>query len=400
MTRREHLFLIATSLTMAAAAISFVVHPPEIGTMPPPADARVLAQRIARHPADWEAASALAEVSLDTQNPQRVALWRAAYQQATMLAPERTDPGNSFARAAFFHWAELSPQDQRAALAAFAPLLRRPGTFARMARPLFELTGDLSILRSSHPPTEDAIRSLMALALPNGLFADYRQLRTDLARQVLADFSERRNAATPEDLIAQFPRPPFHADAEPLIEALLQTLHSRPLFENPGNPVTVEGIIDYALRHDLQPLDGLEFVARSPGAASPETRLKLARKLNLTAVAQQLEIAFQDPRRVRPQESEWQGGCGTDVCNRVWRNITAAHGIALTISTGETDNVPAYVEIYVDDALRAEGETGPKREFVAAAGSNGTHRIEVVLANPTTRNGGRRRVHIDSITTL
>jgi hypothetical protein len=33
-------------------------------------------------------------------------------------------------------------------------------------------------------------------------------------------------------------------------------------------------------------------------------------------------------------------------------------------------------------------------------GSPGRHRVEVVLANPLTRNGFARRVHIAGITTL
>lgn len=79
--------------------------------------------------------------------------------------------------------------------------------------------------------------------------------------------------------------------------------------------------------------------------------------------------------------------------------IEAAHGIALTLETVQADEVPAYVEIYVDDDLRAEGEVGPKRDFIVPVGS-GAHQIELVLANPLTRNRSPRRVHIASITAL
>ncbi len=399
MTRPERVILISIALAMTGAAALFVLHPPEIGASPPPGDPRILAPRVARHPTDWEAASALTEVSLDARVRNPPALWRAAYAHAAMLAPERLDPANAFARAAFFHWPELSERERRDALTAFAPLLRRPFTFGRMAKPLFDLTGDLSILRNAHPPTEDAIRLLIAIAVTSGRFADYRALRTDLTRQRLEGFALRRNTATPEELITQFPVPPYHADSEPLMTRLLEELHNRPLTNNPGSLPTVEGVLDYSLRHSLRPLDGLEAIARTPGAASNERRLQLAQQLKMTTLAKQLE-GFNDPRRVRPNESEWQDLCGTEVCYHGWRMIDAAHGVAVTVSPIEIDSVPAYVEIYIDDALRAEGEAAAKATFVAAVGSPGRHRVEVLLANATTRNGRPRRIHIESITTL
>ena len=62
--------------------------------------------------------------------------------------------------------------------------------------------------------------------------------------------------------------------------------------------------------------------------------------------------------------------------------------VALNIQTVQTDNVPAYVEIYVDDVLR--GGRGSRRRNATSSfrsGIRGTHRVEVVLANPMTRNG-------------
>jgi hypothetical protein len=398
--RGTRLFLISVAATMMAAVIVFLVHPPQFRWVSPSTDARALAARVARHPTDWEAASALSEVALDSRLDNKVALWRASYEHASLLAPERSDPANAFARAAFFHWTELSTKDQHDALAAFAPLLRDPAMFARMAKPLFELTGDLSILDHAHPPTDYAIGTLISLALPNGLFADYRNLRGDLERRRVDNFAARRPTDTPSELISRFPDPPYHADAEPMIAGLLEELHRRPLDDNPNRPVSVDAIVDYALRHGLGPLDGLEVITRKPDAASVATRIKLARNLGLTNLAAQLELASSDPRRVQSLDSEWQGLCDNDVCHRAWRTIEAEHGVELNIETVQTDNVPAYVEIYLDDILRAEGEVSPKRDFIVPVGNPGTHRVEIVLANPMTRNRFPRRIHVAGITAL
>jgi hypothetical protein len=385
---------------MLIAAAVFLLDPPEIVTAPTSADASLLAARIARHPVDWPAASALTEVALDTRLETRVQLWRAAYEHASLLAPERADPRNAFARAAFFHWTELSDKDRRDALKAYATLLRDTTTFHRMARPIFELTGDLSYLQQSGPPDADTTAWLISMALPNGKFDEYRALRRERQQQHNREFTAKIHTATPEELVAGFPSPPYHAEMEPMITALLDELHQRPLSENPGRPDLLDAIIDYALRHGLGPLDGMEVISRSPGAASTETRIKLARALGLNERASQLELASSDPRRVPPNDRDWQGLCQTDICTRAWRVVDARHGIALTIESVKTDEVPPYVEIYVDDILRAEGEVSPKRDFILPAGESGPHRVEVVLANPTTRNQSERRIRVKSLTTL
>lgn len=398
--RASRLFLISVAVTMTTAAIVFLVRPPQFQWMRTSTDARALAERMAWHPTDWDAASALTEVALDTPVSKRIVLWRAAYEDASMLAPESSDPANAFARAAFFHWTELSAKDQRDALAAFSPLLRDPAMFGRMAKPIFELTGNLSMLRRSHPTTEYSVEMLISLALANGFFADYRALRGELERQRIDDFAARRHTATPEELIVGFPGPPYHTDAEPLITALLEELHRRPLDDNPNRPAVIDAIVDYSLRHGIGPLDGLEVITRKPGAASVATRLTLARRLGLTKLARQIETASNDPRQVQVLDSEWQGLCEKDVCYHAWRTIEAEHAVALRMETVQTDNVPAYVEIYLDDVLRAEGEVGPQRDFIVPVGNSGVHRVEIVLADPMTRNRFPRRLHIASITTL
>ena len=398
--RGPQAFLLIAAMTMIAAAAAFFFRPPEIGIVKPGGDAHVLAARIARHPTDWPAASALTEVALDTRLDSRVLLWRSAYEHASLLAPERNDPPNAFARAAFFHWPELSEKDHQDALGAYARLLHDPAVFARMARPIFELTGDLPFLQRSGPPNADTLAWLSSLASASGRFTDYRAMRKALQQKRIEEFQTRLRTDSPEELQEHFPSPPYHAAEEPLIKALLTELHQRPLSEGAGRREVNDGIIDYALRHDLGPLDGLEVISRSPGAASVETRIKLALALGLKERAAQLQAASNDPRRVLPNDHDWQELCGSDICKRSWRMIEAGHGIALTLQTAQTDDLPAYVEIYVDDELRAEGEVGLKRDFVVPAGTRGTHRIEVMLVNPLTRNLASRRVRATSITTL
>ncbi|HXA16773.1 MAG TPA: hypothetical protein VN380_07275 [Thermoanaerobaculia bacterium] len=394
------LCLIGIAAAMTAAAIVFVLRPPQFRWTRTSPDASVLVARIAGHPTDWEAASALAEVALDAKRGNRVALWHAAYVHASLLAPDNKEPATAFARDAFFHWTELSEKDKRDVMAAYGPLLRDPVLFGRMARPLFELTGDLSILHRAGPLTADTPATLISLALPNGLFADYRSLRPELQKKRLEDFVSRRSTVMPEELVAQFPAPPYHTDDEPLIRALLDELHRRPLQDDPGRPNVVDGIVDYASRHNLEPLDGLEIVTRKPGAAGVATQIKIARALGLGERAAQLEMASNDPRRVETNVFEWQGLCEKDLCTRAWRMIDAEHGVALTLETAQSDEVPGYVEIYIDDDLRAEGEVGPRRDFIVPVGNRGAHRIELVLVNPTTRNRASRRIHIASITAL
>jgi hypothetical protein len=394
------LCLIAISVTMAASAIVFLLRPPQFRWRRTSTDASVLVARIAKHPTDWEAASALTEVVLDTRLSNRLAIWRGAYEHASLMAPDFKDPATAFARGGFFHWTELTEKDKRDVLLAYGPVLSDPAVFARMARPLFELTGDLSTLRRCGPPTADTPATLMSLALPNGLFDDYRSLRGELQQRRRADFASRRRSEAPEELVQRFPGPPYHTDEEPLIRALLDELHRRPLENSPDRPNVIDGIVAYALRHHVEPLDGLEIITRKPGSASIATQIELATALGLKDRATQLTVASTDPQRGERNVFEWQGLCEKDLCARTWRMMEAQHAIAVTLETAQSDEVPAYVEIYVDDDLRAEGEVGPKRDFVLPVGNSGVHQIELVLANPVTRNRAPRRVRIASITAL
>ena len=75
----------------------------------------------------------------------------------------------------------------------------------------------------------------------------------------------------------------------------------------------------------------------------------------------------------------------------LWSNGTS---YVLKLTTVQSDEVPPYAEIYVDDALRDEGAVSPAL-LTSAELLAGIHRIDVRLANPMTRNAVRRRVRIE-----
>jgi hypothetical protein len=69
---------------------------------------------------------------------------------------------------------------------------------------------------------------------------------------------------------------------------------------------------------------------------------------------------------------------------------------SLTIETVKTDEVPPYVEVYLDDARVGEGEIGKERSFAVPA-SAGLHRLRVQVPNLLTRNGAARLVRVVSV---
>src|SRR5438132_444344 len=173
----------AWALGFGVLAIAyFAVRPsPSRGALPD--DPRALAARVAAHPADWLAASALAEKALDMRVRDPRELWRVSGALASSLAPLLPEPRASLARGAFFHWSELTAGDRRWVLDAYAPLLRQVTTFETMELPLFSLTGDLAYLRRVGPPGPSTTLRLAQIAAINGLFADYRGLRAELPPQ-------------------------------------------------------------------------------------------------------------------------------------------------------------------------------------------------------------------------
>ena len=373
---------------------------------------------IAQHPADYRTASAITDQALDLNTPddrRRFALWRAAHELSVHLAPLRQSPHASFVRAGLFHWYELPEADRAAVLREIEPLLRDADFFRHTYRPLFELTGDLALLRRGNPGTIDALSDLLDLAAANGRFDDYRALRSELQRKRLAELEERRAEMTADELAHAIPLGIDRAD-EPLVAHILEVMRTRPLEADPHIPGTFDEVVDYALRRGVGPLDGLAIISRSPGGATDATRARLALAIGAADLAAQIEAAYPETRgeawsayhRERAEwerrhgyvaaaaaqearalaarsDDGWQGLCGQDLCGRAWHNVDGPRNVALRITTTQSDEVPPYVEIYLDDVRVAEGPIDRERTFDLAV-VDGSHRLEVRLVNPRTRN--------------
>jgi hypothetical protein len=453
---RERAFLVLLAAVMAALfAVSLGIRNPP----PAPDDLRALGGVIAKHPADRAALSKTLEGALDSTLPARFAVWHAAAEQSMRLDPHHPTAAASFVRSGLFHWYELSDADRRSVLAAIEPLLHDPGYFNQMAEPLFALTGDFALLRRANPNTEAALSTLMSMAVINGRFADYRALRTQVARRRFDTFQLTRDSATIADLIALLPRTP-RADDLPLIRGLLETLHERPLDENPGRPEVVTALIDFALRHDLQPLDGLEALTHIAESAGDPQRARLAVRLGELQRATDVELsarngdaeewatyhleraiadaAHHDPlaalahlQKAEPSAprvqylaaaaevarlmrdaataqraaselqakanriERWNDLCGSDVCKDASAALWSG-GAPFALRVATVQS--DNVPPFVEiyaDDALVADGEASPALSAGAALSRGLHRVDVRLANPLTRNLFQRRVHIE-----
>lgn len=365
MTRTgRRVLLVVTIVVTATFLATWFAMPGLARAASRPAELDALGRHLADHPADWLAASAIADRALDSDLPRRYELWHAAFAHGARLAPRRPNAPAAFARAGLFHWYELGAEDRARVLRMTGPLLRDPGAFERMHRPLWELTGDLGYLRANAPPTANALAILRDLAVTNGRFRDYRELRAALVKKRMEIFNAERTTRTPAELVALVPRPPAKAD-EPLVRAVLEELRRRPLAAEsaPLSRDRTEALIAFATRQRI-PLDGLESL--------------LGNELAWTAPA------------ARP--GEWQGLCGrNELCQSASATLTGP--ATLTLENAQSDEVPPYVEIYVDDSLVAEGEIEDSRRFAILTDA-APHRVELRLVNPLTRNRYQRRVRL------
>jgi hypothetical protein len=392
--RERRALVVAGAALLAVAAIYLAVRPSS--DSPPLSDDPIaLARRLRAHPADWHAASALTEHALDARVPNRFALWHAAHDAAMRLAPMREAPRMELVRAALFHWRELSAADRRAALDTLGPLMRDEATFFAMARPIFDLTGNVAFLRRWNPGSERALTLMRDLAAINGHFAEYRALRADVIRQRTIEFRQKLPSLAPPDIIGQLPPPPYSTDDEPLLRDALAELHRRPLIEDPRHSAELDAFVDYALRHHLQPLDGIDSIVQMPGAVSEVTRYRLARLIGNEAAAFDIRIhakgELAEPRGV------WQHLREENCVNGAsWVDREMSGPASIAIETVKTDEVPPYVEVYLDDARVAEGEIGKRGTFAVPA-SAGMHRLRVQVPNLLTRNGAARLVRVVSV---
>jgi hypothetical protein len=389
-----------------------------------PEELEPLAAWLAKRPADWLAASAITDVSLDSALPldRRVALWRSGFVLARYLAPLRANPSAGFVRAGLFHWYELGPSDRQLVLQAAAPMLRDPAIFGSLHRPLWELTRDLGYLRRSAPPTINALWMLRELAVASGDFAEYRTLRSTLRDARLNDFRAKRATATIAELTNILPQPITDED-EQLVRGILEEIDHRPFdLELLGN--RIEDITIFAVEHHLHPLAALKPLVEIQGKLRNSTRARLAIALGDRSAAQRIELltgitaapdwvpyhleraqfeererepAMAQLYRTRARIADaapkniWTNLCGTDeLCTSVFR---AHEGpLQFKLSPAQTDEIPPYVEVYVDDVLVGEGEVRGSKAFDVSAA--GRHRIEVRLINRVMRNGTQRRVRL------
>jgi hypothetical protein len=380
--------LIMNATILGALLAAFLANPDVARDPKPPSGVAGLARWIAAHPADWLAASALTDQALDSRLPRRFELWHAAYAHGRRLAPQQPNARAAFVRSGLMHWSELGASDRRVVLAACAPLLRDPAIFDVLRRPLWQLTRNFGYLRRNAPRSEGALGPLRDLALANGLFADYRELREELRQARLATFRAKRSTASVSELLALVPQPIQAAD-EPLVREFLEELDRRS-FELKEIDGRIEPVAAYALAHGLQPLAGMKPLIEEHGKLRDTTRARLARALGDTAAAMRI-AALSDPVPER-KTGVWEGMCSPDEVCRAARKIHDGP-IRIQVSVAQSDQVPPYVEIYTDDALVAEGEVTDHRTFVVSA-PPGRHHTEVRLANPRTKTLLQRRIRL------
>lgn len=410
--QRWKVWLLTLSISMLTVALLFCFSPAARDQGAPPADLEGRLRWLAAHPADWRVASQISDQALESPLPRRLELWRGSHELSSRLAPYRFDANAAFVRAGMFHWYELSEADRAAVLRNAEPLLQNPTHFDAMALPLWQLTGNVALLRKAAGGNVLRLKQVAGIAVTNGHFADYREISAELRGARLRDLRSARATSAPAELL-QYVDPPLDTRDLPLVKELLDALHTRPIDRNPAHVHAAEALLTFALRHDLGPLDGLEYMVREPAGAADPIRARLALRLGERQRASQIHLlsGVTDPRQWTEFERElagqhappargeqWDGLCGEFLCESAARQLTAesARRVAVDVQKTESDNVPPYIEVFLDDRLVAEGEVGDSRRFEFDAPA-GLHRVEVRLVNPLTRNLAHRRVRLSSL---
>jgi hypothetical protein len=228
----------AILLTAVAVAIGITMRPGN-----PPNNARQLASWVAAHPSDWNAASNLVEVALDSESPSRFELWRSTAHHVHMLAPQRSVARTAIVRSGFFHWYELAPADRAFVLGIAAALMSSEAGYASVYREVWDLTHDMAFLRRVNPGTTNSLSMLRDLAATHGQFAQYRSLREDVSRAYVRDFRAARDHVPPQDLVRLIPSNPT-SDDEMLLREFLEALHRRPIDDRPADTQKIAEIAD------------------------------------------------------------------------------------------------------------------------------------------------------------
>ncbi len=206
-------------------------------------------------------------------------------------------------------------------------------------------------------------------------------------------------------------------------------LSRRPLDAPPANPSLVDRVVDYALRHHVEPLSGLEALVDLPGAASEPARARVALHLGDPDRASRIEIstprndpavwadyfderaafarAHGDAALARIYEAKaflghqdrvkWTGLCADKtICVSGARELQVSkpHPLALTLESDRPESTPAYVEILLDERRVSEGELTKVKQFDLGTAAVGSHPIEVRVVNPFTPQARERRLRI------
>ena len=442
---------------LALLLVLFAANPGVVKDPKPPRDSvPAMAAWIARHPADWLTAAEIADSALDASVPQRRELWRASYQLAHHLAPRLRNAPAAFVRGGLFHWYELDDAERKAVLNAAAPLLHEPGFFNSTHQPLWQLTRDFDYLLRNAPPTLDALGTLRAMAAMHGLFPQYRATRAAMEKQRIAELEHRLSSLAPHDLPSLLPRRLTTAD-EPVIHRILQELHQRS-FEPGKFGGAITPVIEYAIAHRLQPLEGLApfadvtdipEVTRArlalaldhPDAASAielgssrigspewlpyqlERALYEAKRVNTSTADMQLRRAavhgldaavlataeqcatlagnksaaamFRQQLAALKREPAWRGTCGpNEVCDAASAMLYSAGG-GVEVKADVAQS--DQIPPYVEiyaDDARVAEGEVASGRRFALPLAQGMHRIEVRLVNPRMTNGSQRRVRL------
>ncbi len=328
MRRPDRVILIGILLVVAIPMLFLL---PGLGqrtaTSPPPTVVE-LAASLRNKPANWLTFSTLAEHSLDTTLPSRVELWRSSYRHAHALAPLRPHPATGFVRGGLFHWYELSSRERNEVKAAAVPILRDGVVFPAIYASLFDLTADFELLASNNPGRLNDLLLLRDLAVTSGLFERYRALRDAVTRRQLLDAQSMHSEAELPQLIASLPTP-LGDEHRPLVQSLLEHLKNRPSNGAAFNPQSTGALIDFVIRRQMNPLDGLEPLMLEPSFAPPTERARLALALgNLDAAS---EIRVGDPQ----PDSIWhQYYLERAIAQSSRNNLTAAEADLLKASGG------------------------------------------------------------------
>jgi hypothetical protein len=286
---RRRIVLVLIAAVSAGLLAFFLTHQDIARDPAAPKDVAALGRWMAEHPADALAASALADLALDSNVEHRRDLWRASYEQAFHLSPLRTNAAAGFVRAGMFHWYELDDRDRQRVLDAAVPLMRRQRFFDRVHMSIWSLTRDFAYLRRVAPNSLSALASLNTLAVSRGLFAEYRELRQAIKQRTVADIRAARSSDAPaSDLLRFLPQNPDASDAA-LVQAILEELHRRP-FAPEQFDRRLDPIVTLALDQNLGPLQGVESLLETRVALRDVTRARVALAIDKAALASRIEI--------------------------------------------------------------------------------------------------------------